>query len=269
MITLDVAAPTQKATREEEVEVEDLVLPIIRTPRLLDDDNATVVYDGNWIIVTGNVSAGDFTQHQTNSPHASIFAPFYGGQITVVGTIPNGTGNVTASYSIDSAPPQSRSIQPNNGCDIPVAPFFTMSGLTEGSHNISIRVEHVGSRPYMFNFFALDPRESDIGTRASTPNSAVQGPEKLSVGEIARVAAAGFFLCIVLFLAYFAFRRMLDRLRRRKLTDRASDANLDDNDSVGSRSTLNLDGILDSSSLERAMTLSERGHNTKSLNNRL
>ncbi|KLO13311.1 hypothetical protein SCHPADRAFT_940445 [Schizopora paradoxa] len=175
---------------------------------ILDDDDATVIYRGDWRIITGDVNAGDFTQHETLSQSASIFAPFSGSQITVVGTVPNGTDNITASYSIDGALPQIRIVPTNTGCDIPDDPFFTISGLREGNHNITVTVEQVGSRPFMFNFFALDPDERDFD---KTNNKVA----KLDAGEIAGVVFAGVLVCFLCFAIAYIRRRKL-RLRKKQ-----------------------------------------------------
>ncbi|KLO19411.1 hypothetical protein SCHPADRAFT_76172 [Schizopora paradoxa] len=145
---------------------------------ILDDNNATVVYNGSWALVTGQQAVGAFTQHQTFSQNASLFAPFSGSQITVIGTVLNGNETITANYSVDGGPPQTRIVPSNSGCPITIDPFFTMTGLEEGDHNISITVVQVGNRPFMFNFFALEPM-------ASSTSSKEHHAKKLDAGKIA------------------------------------------------------------------------------------
>lgn len=144
-----------------------------------------------------------------------------GFQIHVIGTVPNGTEPISANYSIDGGPPQTRSIPTESGCAINVDPFFKMTGLTEGRHNITIIVVEVGSRPYMFNFFALDPKASP------SDSENVQESRKLKAGEITEGVMAGVIICILLCVALVIFRRRMMcngfRMRHWKTTTGPSD----------------------------------------------
>ncbi|KLO13315.1 hypothetical protein SCHPADRAFT_940447 [Schizopora paradoxa] len=173
----------------------------------LQDNNATVAYSGNWTIVSGSSALGDLSQHETFAQNASIFAPFSGSQIMVVGTVPNGTDNITASYSIDDGTPQTRSVPSHIGCDILDEPFFMMTGLKEEQHNITITVLQVGNRPFMFNFFALDLKDSSSG---------ITKGKSVSAGFVAGIVAAGVVVCLLVCASVFALRRRSARLRMKR-----------------------------------------------------
>lgn len=111
-----------------------------------------------------------------------------------------------ANYSIDGGPPQNRSVPSNSGCNIPQEPFFSMTELPEGNHNITVTVVQVGARPFMFNFFALDPEVTSAGTHTSNA-------KKSDTTAIAGVAA-GILVCILLCTSVVAFRRRSARLKK-------------------------------------------------------
>lgn len=120
--------------------------------------------------------------------------------------MPNGTDTIAASYSIDGGLPQARSVPSNTGCAIPLDPFFSLDGLEEGDHNITITTVQMGHRPYMFNFFALDPKVTSSGRNVKKPNA----------GEITGCVVAGIIICIILCFSIIAFMRRAAWLRKKQ-----------------------------------------------------
>lgn len=112
-----------------------------------------------------------------------------------------------ANYSVDGGPPQTRNVPSISGCNIPQEPFFSMTELPEGNHNITVTVVQVGDRPFMFNFFALDPEVTSAGTHTSNA-------KKSDTTAIAGGVAAGILVCILLCTSVVAFRRRSARLKK-------------------------------------------------------
>lgn len=115
----------------------------------------------------------------------------------MVGTVPNGTDPIIANYSIDGQTPQTRSVPSSSQCALPLEPFFSMAGLKNGEHYINISVVQVGERPYMLNFFALDP--------TSKPH---QEPKKSNAGKIAGGVVGGLILlALICGISFFVWRK--------------------------------------------------------------
>lgn len=104
-----------------------------------------------------------------------------------------------ANYSIDGGPPQNRSVPSNSGCNIPQEPFFSMTELPEGNHNITVTVVQVGARPFMFNFFALDPKGQSSGQHHT---------KKSNAGKIAGGVIGGLILlALICGISFFFWRK--------------------------------------------------------------
>lgn len=169
--------------------------------------------------------------------YSALTHPHKGSQIFVVGLIPNGTDPITANYSIDGGPPQTRSVPSNNGCGpIPVDAFFSMTGLEEGKHFINITMVELGNRPFMFNYFAVD---APLAVASSPKSDAKQS----HAGELAGIVVAVVALLVFLSFAVFTVIRRRRRYKKEcpegdsesifKTTDADSVSSVDKRNSFG------------------------------------
>jgi len=168
---------------------------------VLDDNSPSIIYFGDWKLVTGS-STGNLTQHETNASNASLYTPFTGTSIIVVGTVVNGSDPIVANYTIDGMPPQTRSVPTSSQCQIPFEPFFSATQLNDGMHHINITIVQVGDRPYFMNFFALDP------------------PKRKSSGrDLTGGIVGGICIVIIFCVAAIAFRRRRSIRLKKKGSD--------------------------------------------------
>ncbi|KAF8523462.1 hypothetical protein BU17DRAFT_85760 [Hysterangium stoloniferum] len=106
----------------------------------VDDTSTAISYVGNWQSFTGSSRQWKQTVHDTSSVGATATLNWRGTQVTIIGTIPIGTGSTISSYQLDNGTPTTVTFQ----CG-PTTAFnqvFWDSGITrDGEHMLVIKNE--------------------------------------------------------------------------------------------------------------------------------
>lgn len=176
------------------------------------DTDSSVQYTGQWVLNQFTDQNGhQQTYHSTAQNGSTIFAPFYGNQIKVMGITPTGQGPLTANYSIDGGQPSMASI-PTITQSSPL--FFQQAFLspntTLGNHNITITVLETGSgRNFSFQWFTVNSGMKDINDSSDNHhhNGHGDGHGTHTAAIVGGVLGAVIFLLFCLLGAFYFWRR--------------------------------------------------------------
>lgn len=139
-----------------------------------------------------------------------------GSQNFVLGLLPPGDGSVSADYSIDGGPPESKVLETlvNESLSLGNSSYFSLPPLSPGNHNLTITVTDTGrGRNYTLDFFdvlSLSTKSND--KLPSSGGSGTRNPD-------ARVIAAGVLSAVALMVILAFGLRWIRRRRTRSASE--------------------------------------------------
>ncbi|EJC99242.1 uncharacterized protein FOMMEDRAFT_160839 [Fomitiporia mediterranea MF3/22] len=177
----------------------------------INDTDSSVQYTGQWVLNQFTDQNGhQQTYHSTAQNGSTIFAPFYGNQIKVMGITPTGQGSLTANYSIDGGQPSMASMPIiTQSSPLFFQQVFLSPNTTLGNHNITITVLETGT-DRNFSFQSLTVSQGDVSSithhHSEDRNEHGTNVTAIVVGVLGTVI---FLLFIALVLFYLSRRRLL------------------------------------------------------------
>ena len=136
-----------------------------------------------------------------------------GTQIFVFGLLPPGSEPVSASYSIDGGPPQTRTLEasPSTSYFIGNTTYFGSQQLTNTGHNLTISVEQTGQngRDFTLDYFEVVQVKSNSSQNMSSSSNKISGSKSGGGSHVGAIVGGilGAFAFLLLAGLFLFFRR--------------------------------------------------------------
>jgi hypothetical protein len=155
----------------------------------LDDNDPSIEYQGNWELLTGNSRDFDSTEHIVSQVGATATFKFTGSSVSVICTLPSGTGTSAANILIDSQSPVFVSKDLNSDSASHNIALFVSETLPNGGHTIVIT--NAGTGPFSLDRFRYNPESFGLILTLATVTTSTSDDQTIPAPVIPQTTTTG------------------------------------------------------------------------------